>query len=263
MKKILIIPLVPLKRVFFTIYKIISIIYKGFIWLIRSKEHTNFSFEIDEKNSRAMKQNLHHFLNLEEKQIQPLIDFANTTEVNKKNYKSIFKTIDLDFRSKWDYRLIPFIILFATDINKVYELGFDQGRLPLLISNHIHSNNIKGKKYIGVDFNTRKGILTSESNFVELHFEPVQDFLSNFKSPNELDNSLLVVSTHEKQSEDFIFDFLEGNLIQPKFIVSDEVGENSAYIKFLPKNNYENITFIFLDKLNFLEPLIIGLSKKI
>ena len=130
------------------------------------------------------------------------------------------------------------------------------------ISKYIESHNIENKRYIGVDFNTRKGVLIPESKYIEIHPKRVEDFLPDYKSLEALNNSILVASTHEEKSEKFIFDYLDKNNIGPKFIISDEVSKDSPYINFVSKNNYKNTTFIFLDNKNFLEPLIIGLSRK-
>tara|TARA_S200000501_G_C20349824_1_gene537112 strand:+ start:148 stop:297 length:150 start_codon:yes stop_codon:yes gene_type:complete len=45
-----------------------------------------------------------------------------------------------------------------------------------------------------------------------------------------------------------------------KIIVSDEVGENSAYKLFILDKNYKNNILIFNDKNEFLSPLYIGIS---
>ena len=291
MKNFIILFLVPVKRIIFFITKIITHFYGGLFWLLNSKEHTNFSLKLDAENLKATLQNLHNFIKmstiqikvendknnnqniidvsdsikiieLKNKIIESFISFSRSIKPDKKTYKNIFKTIDLDFKSKWDYRLIPFSILFGTDVNNVYEFGFDQGRLPLLISKYIESHNIENKRYIGVDFNTRKGILIPESKYIEIHPKRVEDFLPDYKSLEALNNSILVASTHEEKSEKFIFDYLDKNNIGPKFIISDEVSKDSPYINFVTKNNYKNTTFIFLDNKNFLEPLIIGLSRK-
>ena len=262
MKNFIILFLVPVKRIIFFITKIITHFYGGLFWLLNSKEHTNFSLKLDAENLKATLQNLHNFTNIDESLIESFISFSRSIKPDKKTYKNIFKTIDLDFKSKWDYRLIPFSILFGTDVNNVYEFGFDQGRLPLLISKYIESHNIENKRYIGVDFNTRKGILIPESKYIEIHPKRVEDFLPDYKSLEALNNSILVASTHEEKSEKFIFDYLDKNNIGPKFIISDEVSKDSPYINFVSKNNYKNTTFIFLDNKNFLEPLIIGLSRK-
>ena len=47
-----------------------------------------------------------------------------------------------------------------------------------------------------------------------------------------MNNSVIVSSTHEKNSEDFLFETLKENNITPK-IVSDEVAEYSAYKLFV------------------------------
>ena len=161
----------------FFITKIITHFYGGLFWLLNSKEHTNFSLKLDAENLKATLQNLHNFTNIDESLIESFISFSRSIKPDKKTYKNIFKTIDLDFKSKWDYRLIPFSILFGTDVNNVYEFGFDQGRLPLLISKYIESHNIENKRYIGVDFNTRKGVLIPESKYIEIHPKRVEDFL--------------------------------------------------------------------------------------
>ena len=88
----------------------------------------------------------------------------------------------------------------------------------------------------------------------------VENELVKLKS-STIESSILVVSTHEKASENFIFKYLIEKNIYPKYIISDNVNLESSY-KFYLENTkkYKNQIFIFNDKNNFFKSLYCGLS---
>ena len=74
-------------------------------------------------------------------------------------------------------------------------------------------------------------------------------------------NNYLTVLT-EKNSENFIFDFLKDKKLKPLIIISDNTEVDSAYYKFVNQNdNYETEFLTFVDKKEFISPLTIGVSK--
>ena len=88
----------------------------------------------------------------------------------------------------------------------------------------------------------------------------IEEYLTNYRFKQNLDNSIVVSSTHETNSEIFLFNYLEENNLIPKIIISDEVGLGSPYIKFIKERKYKNDILIFNDKNNFLDPLYIGIA---
>ena len=248
----------------FSIRRLILSILNSFYWLLSSKEHTNFSFELTDSNLESLKLYLLNNFNITENDLDLFFEDIDNIKVHKSNYKNTFSSLfsDVDFKNKWDYRLLPYIAFITSDVNYLFEFGYDQGRLPFLIQNYIINNPNFNKKYIGIDFNPRKGVLIRDiQNFenISLLNKPLEEYLLAIDL-TMMNNSVIVSSTHEKNSEDFLFQILEKNNIKPKIIISDEVGKNSAYKLFIKDKDYKNNILIFNDKKEFLSPLYIGIS---
>ncbi len=253
-----------IKRFLFSIKRLSYLIYKAFSWFLFSKEHTNFSFEIDNNNLESLKLFLLNNLNITENDINLLFEELNNIKIDKSNYNDTFSSSfsDVDFKNKWDYRLLPYVAFISSDVNSLFEFGYDQGRLPFLLQNYIINNPSFNKKYIGIDINPRKGALIYGSQNFEniiLLNKSLEEYLPSIDL-TIMNNSVIVSSTHEKNSEDFLFETLKENNITPKIIVSDEVAEYSAYKLFVKDRNYKNNILIFNDKNEFLSPLYIGIS---
>ena len=253
-----------IKRFLFSIKRLLNLIRKAFSWFLFSKEHTNFSFELDNNNLESLKLFLLNNLNITENEINLLFEELNNIKIHKSNYNNTFSSSfsDVDFKNKWDYRLLPYIAFISSDVNSLFEFGYDQGRLPFLLQNYIINNPSFNKKYIGIDINPRKGaLINSSQNFenIILLNKSLEEYLLSVDL-TIMNNSIIVSSTHEKNSEDFLFQTLKENNITPKIIVSDEVAEYSAYKLFVKDSNYKNNILIFNDKNEFLSPLYIGIS---
>ncbi len=252
------------KRVIFSIKRLCLSILNTFSWLLSSKEHTNFSFELTDNNLESLKLYLLNNFNITENDLILFFEDIDNIKIHKSNYKNTFSSSfsDVDFKNKWDYRLLPYIAFITSDVNYLFEFGYDQGRLPFLLQNYIVNNPNFNKKYIGIDINPRKGVLIRDlQNFenISLLNKPLEEYLLTIDL-TMMNNSVIVSSTHEKNSEDFLFQILEKNNIKPKIIISDEVGENSAYKLFIKDKDYKNNILIFNDKNEFLSPLYIGIS---
>ncbi len=252
------------KRFVFFIKRIFFLISKAFSWLLFSREHTNFSFELEDKNLESLKLYLINNLNIKKNDINLLLEELDNIKVDKSNYNNTFSSSfsDVDFKNKWDYRLLPYVAFISSDVNSLFEFGYDQGRLPFLLQNYMINNPNFNKKYIGIDINPRKGALVDGSQNFEniiLLNKSLEEYLLTLDL-TIMNNSVIVSSTHEKNSEDFLFQTLKNNNITPKIIVSDEVGKNSAYRLFIKDKNYKNNILIFNDKNQFLSPLYIGIS---
>ena len=68
-------------------------------------------------------------------------------------------------------------------------------------------------------------------------------------------------STHEFNSEKYLFDYLTENKIFPKIIISDETSNKSPYVEFVKNNIYDDIIFPIEDPNNFLDTMYIGIAK--
>ena len=253
-----------IKRFLFSIKRLSYLIYKAFSWFLFSKEHTNFSFELTDNNLESLKLYLLNNFNITENDLSLFFEDIDNIKIHKSNYKNTFSSSfsDVDFKNKWDYRLLPYIAFITSDVNYLFEFGYDQGRLPFLLQNYIVDNPNFNKKYIGIDINPRKGVLIRDlQNFenISLLNMPLEEYLLTIDL-TMMNNSVIVSSTHEKNSEDFLFQILEKNNIAPKIIISDEVRENSAYKLFIKDKDYKNNILIFNDKNEFLSPLYIGIS---
>ena len=241
-----------------------------YLWLIFSKEHTSFSFKLSSKNKLLLLQNLQNDFGIESNQINEIIKFTDNIKI-KKPFFSIFNptTVDVDFRPNYDYAILALILLKYTDTKFIYEFGFNQGRIPMLLSNYQKYFQDINFRYYGVDFNKRKGglYLSQEhidKNNINLFFIDSDNFLKKYFDYNKFSNSILISTTHEKISEDSLFDYLYENNTYPEIIISDNINEESGYTKFVNrKNNYSSSIYIFEDESGNHQPIYIGISKKL
>jgi hypothetical protein len=253
--------LIPIKRVYILFSNIIKYSFKGINWLISSKEHTNFSYKLNNSQIQTVSYITSNFYKIDYDNVVKDINYIQNLKIEN-GFKNIFKTIDLDLSPKWDYRIIPFILAKYKKIHYVFEFGIDQGRIGYLL------NNLKSKypsssfEYKGIENNKRKGILLLNNEFqnINIVFENLQSYLLKI-SVNKLRDSLIISSTHEIDSEKFLFDYLDSKNILPKYIISDECSENSEYSKFITNHGYASTVIPFEDPNNFLDTTYIGIAK--
>ena len=251
------------KRIMFFIKYTYLEILKGLNWLFTSKEHTNFTFTLNANSIEALKFYLKNCYKIDKNISTQLINSALETKVSFKNLdlkKSFF--YDLNKDNNWDYRIVAFILFSQLKVDYLFEFGISHGKLPYLIYKNLDYIE-QNKSYIGIENNLRKGGLTyliENKNQFNFYWSSVEDYLSNQKI--DINNSIIVCSTHEKKSEDFIFDFLKNNNLKPRIIISDNTEIDSSYYKFVNENNnYETEFLTFVDKEDFISPLTIGVSK--
>lgn len=255
--------LIPFKRIFYFINRSLKIFFQGTIWLISSKEHTNFSFNLNNYQIQSIGFIISEFFNINYHKVLEEIKVAQSYEIKKINY-SIFRTIDLDFVAKWDYRLIPYLLVKFKNVENIFEFGVDQGRLGFLLSK---LNEIEPGKYnfqyFGIENNKRKAVLLDSLKLDKFNiiFNNSEKELTNF-SNSQLNNSLIISSTHNLPSEKYLFDYLSNQKIYPQYIISDRVSQNSSYKKFVLQNDYIETVVIFNDKNEFLTTNYIGIAKR-
>jgi hypothetical protein len=248
------------KRLIFYVVEIFAYCKNGISWLFNSSEHTSFSLSISKESELALTANLSEFLSLDKNKLKEMIEFSKNLKKESVKFKN-YKFYDVDLQNKFDYRLLPFLIFFQSNISHIFEFGFNQARLPYLLHKYEEETN-KKVQYVGVDFNPRKGALECyiESDNYAFYYEDVAEFLSKGEYSDKINNSIFIVSTHEAKSEKIIFDYLNKLDNLPKIIISDEVGSKSPYMDFIKNGEYKNTLFSFTDINHFLKPLHIGLS---
>jgi len=259
-----------LKRFFYFFTLLGKKFLAGINWLVSSNEHTAFTVYLNEQDKKDLVRELACFLDIETSNVLEKINFASNLKLDEiLNISKTTKYVDIDLKPKFDYRLIPFIIFFEKEISNLYEFGFNQGRIPFLIHQYMKSSNINNlnNNYIGIDINSRKGAFCNYINANEFKFiyDDVSNFLKSNSEETKFNESCIVATTHEQNSEKAIFDFLFKNKITPKFIISDNVDSNSHFINFL--NSYEKYyktkVFKFSDSKRFLEDSYIALAVRI
>ena len=130
--------LIPIKRVYFLFSNIIKYFFKGINWLISSKEHTNFSFKLNNLQTQTVSYIASTFYKIDYENIVEDINYIPNLKIEN-DFKNVLKTIDLDLSPKWDYRVIPYILAKYRKIHDIFEFGIDQGRIGYLL-NHLQSN---------------------------------------------------------------------------------------------------------------------------
>lgn len=254
---------IPIKRIYFLFLNIIKYFCNGTKWFISSKEHTNFSFKLNFFQIPTISYIISTFYQIDYDAI--VEDINNIQNLKIKNvYNNIFNSIDLDLSPKWDYRIIPYILVKNRKVNNIYEFGIDQGRIGYLL-NHLQSKDSSlNFEYKGVENNRRKGVLLQNNKLtnIKIVFDDLQSHLPKIEHA-KLKESLIISSTHEIKSEIFLFEFLESENIFPKYLISDQCSENSKYSDFVKKYNYSTTVVPFEDPNNFLDTIYIGIAKKI
>ena len=125
---------IPIKRIYFLFVNIIKYFFKGINWLISSKEHTNFSFKLNNLQTQTISYITSTFYKIDYENIVEDINYIQNLKIENE-FKNILKTIDLDLSPKWDYRVIPYILAKYKKIYNVFEFGIDQGRIGYLLNN--------------------------------------------------------------------------------------------------------------------------------
>ena len=255
--------LLPIKRALYFIGRVYLILKNGLRWLFTSKEHTNFTFLLDRRQIEHIGFMISKFYDLDEDYIKKEIQNIQQTNLYKDKAVEKYRVADIDYKPKWDYRLISYFLILEKKISNLYEFGIDQGRLGYLITKLISSMEIEDDfKYVGVEYNNRKGVLVenNSSEKIQIIFEKLEEAVPKL-SFTDLSKTLIVSSTHEIESEKFLFEYLDSNRIYPKYLISDETSYNSPYINFVVKNNYTHTILPIVDPENFLDTMYIGIAK--
>ncbi len=258
------------KRFYYVNKTILIRIGNMYSWLLFSKEHTSFSFKLSNKNKLFLIQNIGKDFDINKDQLKEIFSFADSVKTIKPSF-SMFdpKTVDVNFKSNFDYTILVLVLLKNIDSKFIYEFGFNQGRLPLLLSKYRKHEEEIEFLYYGIDSNKRKGGLyqsqkSLDKDNINLFFMDTTDFLKKHFDYDKFCNSILLSTTHEKNSEDSLFNFLLESNTTPKIIISDNIAEDSAYQKFIKeKNNYSSSIYIFEDDFKNHQPIYIGVSKKL
>lgn len=254
---------IPFKRIFYFINQSLKILFRGMIWLFNSKEHTNFSFKLNNFQIQSVGYIISEFFKIDYSKVLEEIKTTQSFEIKKINNR-IFKTIDLDFVAKWDYRLIPYLLVKFKNVENIFEFGVDQGRLGLLLSKLNDSEPGKyNYQYFGIENNQRKAVLVDNlhSEKFNIIFNNIENEINNF-SNSQLNNSLIISSTHNIPSEKYLFDYLSKQQIYPQYIISDRASQNSSYKKFVLQNEYIETVVVFHDSNEFLTTNYIGIAKR-
>ena len=258
-----------IKRFFFFLISVTKYLYSGVLWLIFSKEHTSHSLELSENKQNMIAVQISNFFEIKLDKVFTIFNFAKKISFEKKFiYNFNDRKADIDYKNKLDYRIIPLVLFLETDIKNIFEFGFNQGRLLYIINDFCKLNPLPKKQYIGIDYNKRKGGLIDEVNLNlknEILYQPVEIYLEEKQPYAELENSILICSTHEVNSEEAIFNYLLENKCFPEVIISDNIKVNSSFMNFynLNKSSYKINFFSFTDNQNFLSPIEIGVLKKL
>lgn len=258
------------KRFYFINKSILLKIFKSYIWLFNSREHTSFSINLSENSKQLLIQNLQNDFCISANQTNEILNFSKNIKIKRPIF-SIFnpKTVDVNFKLNFDYALLVLIFLKYTSTELVYEFGFNQARIPLLLNMFQKENSDFIFSYQGIDLNKRKGgLYQSQSNQnnenIDLLFVDTDYFLNNHFDSQKVNNSILISSTHENNSEEALFQHLTKNNVHPKIILSDKISQDSAYKKFIDnKNIYYSSVYMFEDETNVQNPIYIGVSKRL
>jgi len=254
--------LIIIKRIKFFVLKISKYAVSGTKWLFYSKEHTNYTIKLDNQNLEIFSEVLSRFVDADKNKIAKKVNILQNTKIVVPKDTKLYERIDLDIKSKWDYRLIAYFLVNENKVKNIYEFGIDQGRLGYLLQKYLKHEVSNIINYTGIEYNKRKGVLLKNTNEEKFNiiYEKLEVVLSKFDKES-LRNSLIISSTHEKNSEEFLFNYLLENNIAPKYIISDETSVNSPYRKFIEKENYSHTTFPFNDPDKFLDTFYVGLAK--
>ena len=112
---------IPLKRIYFLFFLVFKNLFRGINWLFSSKEHTNFSFKLNNSQIQTVSYIVSRFYGISEDSIIKDISYLQSLKIEN-NFKDFLKTIDLDFSPKWDYRIIPYSLVKNQKIHSIFEL---------------------------------------------------------------------------------------------------------------------------------------------
>src|SRR5210317_205414 len=104
------------KRLIFYTVSIFAYCKNGLSWLFNSNEHTSFSLNISKESELALTTNLSEFFSLEKNKLKEMIKFSNNLKKEDIKFNN-YKFYDVDVQNKFDYRLLPFLIFFQSNIS--------------------------------------------------------------------------------------------------------------------------------------------------
>lgn len=136
-----------------------------FSWLLRSREHTNITFDLTDNNRLQMAAFVSH---ISGKSFDDVIKYFSELEGDQRLNKHIKQCIEknrlrfkMDDQVRWGKRLGWYAFVRAVKPNVVVETGVDKGLGALAITAALRRNALEGRpgQYYGTDINPSAGAL--------------------------------------------------------------------------------------------------------
>ena len=208
-----------------------------FSWLFRSREHTNYTFDLTENNRLQLASFVSHISgNSFDDVIKYFSELEGDQELNKYIIRCIRENqlgFKMDDQVRWGKRLGWYAFVRALKPNVVVETGVDKGLGALAITAALRRNALEGRSgtYYGTDINPRAGALFGApyNEQGEILFGDSIESLKKLTQPIDL---FINDSDHSSEYEEAEYEVISDKLSGQAIILGDNCHVTDRLLKF-------------------------------
>lgn len=217
-------------------------------WLFRSKETTNFTYDLEEDNKHYLASLIADILNIKYEKVMQYMHEIEHDEELYRHIKNATLSSDQSFKADKEVRLGRRIgwYVFARILKPkvILETGVDKGLGSCVLTAALKKNKEEGYtgKYFGTDINPKAGYLLSGeySEFGEILYG---DSIQSLKQLNDSVDLFINDSDHSSEYEGKEYEIMSGKLTEYAVILGDNAHCTNELFKFSLKNNRHFVFF--------------------
>lgn len=212
-------------------------------WLVRSREYTNFSYEISELSRLYIASAVSVVCKVT---VDDVLELFSELESDTSLQNHINEITELDSKARYQdpiqnqfgRRLAWYAVIRLVKPELTVETGVDKGLGACTICAALEKNHLEGfpGRYIGLDINPRSGGLLSGpyAQFGEVHIGDALESLADLALPIDV---FINDSDHSVEYEAQEYNLISGKLSPTSIVIGDNCHETPALLEFSRRFN--------------------------
>ena len=206
-------------------------------WLFSSREHANFTYNLEEDNIRYLASLIAHVVNIKyETVIGYIREIEQDTELQRHIAEAIEKS-DFSFladkKARFGRRVGWYAIARALKPKTIIETGVDKGLGACVLTAALMKNKEEGYEghYYGTDINPKAGYLLSDKY---AHYGTILygDSIGSLKAFDGIVDLFINDSDHSATYEEEEYKIIEGKLSQRAIVLGDNSHATNKLLEF-------------------------------
>lgn len=225
-----------------------GLLFKIIKWLLKSKETTNFTYDLEESNKRYLASMIADILNVKYEKVMMYIHEIEDDAELKQHIKNTTLMSDQSFKADIEVKLGRRIgwYAFARILKPkvIVETGVDKGLGSCVLTAALKRNKEEGfiGKYLGTDIDPKAGYLLS-GKYSVLGQILYGDSIQSLKQINDPIDLFINDSDHSSKYEAEEYEIISDKLTKQAIILGDNSHCTDELLKFSLKTNRHFVFF--------------------